>query len=248
MAIRYRGPGNEYRLVNNGDIERLSIKPDVDSFGDFLCNILKVIVLVIGISSIGVLVLLNIWQNYEQSRFDYKTKAIVIENKIEFSDMVNYAADFNGAKIVYEDEGPQKILMGFVRKADNGPEEILSGDNEKGNCWSFKGNSAEISIRVQKKIYPKHFVVKHANLASFDSAPRNFCVYRKDFKMELLGCYEFFLNKGKPNPEFSQVFACKENCNKPSDLFTLNFTSNHGSEYTCVYQFLIHGDPISLSY
>ena len=164
------------------------------------------------------------------------------------SELINYAADFNGAEILSAEPVSKTLLEAVLNPTENIPQKVLSPDNYKGNCWGFEGSRGSIGVKLKKPIYPLHFSIKHANIVPFDSAPKHFCVYRVSEDKELLGCYDFFISKGSPNPEFTQIFECLQNCNKPSQSVLFQFYTNHGASHTCIYQLLVHGDPISLSY
>jgi hypothetical protein len=218
------------------------------SFPSFsLCSLLKTMLLCLGLISLFLLLLLNAWQSQDRPLPTYHSRSVTIEERKTYSDLINYAADFNGATVIdYSPKDTKSLFESFFASTDNSPTQILSSDNAKGKCWGFAGNSGMVSIRILKPIYPLHFVVKHINLSQFESAPREFCVYRREQKEVLLGCYEFFLAKAKPNPEFTQVFNCIYNCNTPATSFTFKVLGNHGGDFTCVYQVMITGDPVSL--
>ena len=213
-----------------------------------LCSLLKFIVLSIGLFSIFLLVLFNAWQRIDSPPVLYRTRKLVIEDKISYSELLNYAEDFNGAQIFNAEPSTKTFIESILNPLDNAPNKVLSSDNSKGNCWGFEGSRGTLGIRIAKPIYPLHFTVRHANLVNFDSAPRNICIYRASEDDELLGCYEFYISKGTASPEFMQTFECQHNCNKATQEFIVKIHGNHGAGHTCVYQISIHGDPVELSY
>lgn len=248
MEVRLRGQPSQDRTIR----PKMSAYPDLKNkwadktIDSRLCSLLKFLVLGLGLLAITLLVLLNAWQNQEGPQLNFRIRKVLIEEKVSYSDMLNYAADYNGGQITTASTGKTAFFSSLLNPNENPAEKVLSDDNSKGNCWGFESSSGTIGISIAKMIYPLHFTVKHHNLVNFDSAPHDFCVYRGT--SELLGCYEFSIYRGTPSPEFTQTFECLQNCNKPTKDFTFSVNSNHGGKYTCVYQILIHGDPIDLSY
>ena len=174
---------------------------------------------------------------------------MIIEDKKYFSELINYAADFNGAVIVKAEPLPASFTEILFNSKENSPEKVLSSNNFKGNCWGFQGNNGEITIKTAKSIYPQHFTIIHTNSVNFDSAPRKICVYRVfQAKEALLSCFDFFIPKGLSKADFIKTFECETNCFEKTSEFKFKILSNHGSDFTCVYQILIHGEPITLSY
>ena len=212
------------------------------------CSVLKVIVFLIGVFNIVVVFLINTWQISDPVSVTYVRTPIIIEERKTYSDLVNYAADYNGALIVktHETQSEWSKILKFQK--DNPPDYVLNQDNSKGKCWGFDGNKGFVQIKTQKKIYPQHFTFKHSNLINFDSAPKEICIYSAQENEILLGCYEFFLSKARPDPEFVQTFECLDHCEKPADEFKFEINSNHGSEITCIYQILVHGEPAQFTY
>jgi hypothetical protein len=249
MEVRLRSQPNQDRIrVNPSAYPDLKNRWADRSVESDLCCILKGVVLCIGVVSIGLLVLVNSWQNIDAGPVTYRTRRIVIEEHLDSSDLVNYAADFNGAKIIRMQNFSKSVIEAIFSYNENNPEKVLSSDNTKGNCWGFPGSQSMIGITLVAPIYPLHFTFKHVNVVDFDSAPRHICVHRASSTEELLGCYDFFLYRGTPSPEFTQTFKCLTNCDKPTQDFLFKILDNHGAQYTCVYQILVHGDPIGLTY
>jgi hypothetical protein len=231
---------------NNSRVSRYEPWKESNSF----CAFLKVIVFLIGIINLGLVFLINCWQSSEPSSIGYVRTPITIEERRTFSDLINYAADFNGAEIIKTHQEQVKILGFFFKSDENPPELLLNPDNSKGKCWGFEGHKGFVQIKTKKKVYPQHFTFRHCNLINFDSAPREICVYRveDDEDQVFLGCYEFILSKARPDPEFVQTFSCLSNCEKPGQVFKFEVSSNHGAEVTCVYQIEIHGEPAQFGF
>jgi Sad1 / UNC-like C-terminal len=239
--IRSQPKQDRYKIANYSDLPNKWAKDRSDF--DY-CWVFKYIILLIGLFSIVISVYLNAWLSIENPQVKYRVKNINIEENISYSDFINYAADYNGAKVIAYEPFTKKVFNFGVKSSENVAEKAISSDNSKGNCWGFDGAKGSILIKLQQPIFPKHFTFKHANLANFDSAPKRICVNRGS---DLLGCYEFYIAKGTPSPEFSQTFPCMQNCNKQTSEFSFVINSNHGGDFTCVYQILIHGDPITLT-
>lgn len=250
MEIRSRAQPSQSRSFFNNDLEiyklgTFSVKKEAKSF----CSLLKLMVFLFGLGNLVLVLAINSWKQIEPPVVSYSRTLLTIEDYKSYSDLVNYAADFNGAVVVRTHEKDFADFYKYVfNKGMNGPENALSSDNSIGKCWGFDGHKGFLEIKLQKPIYPLHFTLKHTNSISFDSAPKEFCIYRQEEFPIILGCYDFFLSKARPDPDFTQTFPCLSNCEKSTQTLKLEILSNHGGGSTCLYQILIHGDPVELSY
>ena len=155
-------------------------------------------------------------------------------------ELINYAADFNGARILYRltsESFFSNEIMQWEYVYNNSPDLILSQDNSPGNCWAIAGESGQATVLLPHPIIPRHFAIVHAKLADHATAPRAVCFYNRH---KLLTCQEFKLDG--QSPKFYQLFSCESNCEESLSEVTLKILSNHGAPQTCEYQLMVHGD------
>ncbi|POI19256.1 hypothetical protein CIB84_017001, partial [Bambusicola thoracicus] len=122
-------------------------------------------------------------------------------------------------------------------------------DNHPGNCWPFPGSQGHVLIKLPVAIFPKAVTINHGIEAaayhadSTSSAPKDFAVYglqeEDDEKGTLLGEFIFI-----PGQAPGQTFQLENEQSGFIKYVRLQVLSNWGHrEYTCVYQFRLHGDP-----
>ena len=170
----------------------------------------------------------------------YEIKEVSVQEDLTLNGLIDWAADYNGAKIIYSQTSPSYYGLGGELIKLNSPELILSEDNSKGNCWAFNGNRGQVTIELASAIKPTSFTLKHFNTPDYFSAPKFFCVYNPEHNFNY-GCYEFLLE----HPfSFTQNFKCQENCSVSSSVFRVQVTSNQGSRNTCLYQVQVHGSKV----
>eukprot|EP00076_Gallus_gallus_P037994 XP_025003532.1 SUN domain-containing protein 3 isoform X1 [Gallus gallus] len=170
--------------------------------------------------------------------------------------MTNYASKTSGAAIVRSKTSPSWIgsgrvfwqslpLVAYMRP----PEVILEPDNHPGNCWPFPGSQGHVFIKLPVAVFPTAVTINHGVPAaayhadSISSAPKDFAVYglqaEDDEKGTLLG--EFIFTPGQAP---GQTFQLKNEHSGFIKYVRLQVLSNWGHrDYTCVYQFRLHGDP-----
>eukprot|EP00076_Gallus_gallus_P037993 XP_025003531.1 SUN domain-containing protein 3-like [Gallus gallus] len=170
--------------------------------------------------------------------------------------MTNYASRTSGAAIVRSKTSPSWIgsgrvfwqslpLVAYMRP----PEVILEPDNHPGNCWPFPGSQGHVFIKLPVAVFPTAVTINHGVPAaayhadSISSAPKDFAVYglqaEDDEKGTLLG--EFIFTPGQAP---GQTFQLKNEHSGFIKYVRLQVLSNWGHrDYTCVYQFRLHGDP-----
>ncbi|XP_040551445.1 SUN domain-containing protein 3-like [Gallus gallus] len=170
--------------------------------------------------------------------------------------MTNYASKTSGAAIIRSKTSPSWIgsgrvfwqslpLMAYMRP----PEVILEPDNHPGNCWPFPGSQGHVFIKLPVAVFPTAVTINHGIPAaayhadSISSAPKDFAVYglqeEDDEKGTLLG--EFIFTPGQAP---GQTFQLKNEHSGFIKYVRLQVLSNWGHpDYTCVYQFRLHGDP-----
>lgn len=128
---------------------------------------------------------------------------------------------------------------------------IQSGQMQPGNCWAFKGDKADLFIKLAAPITPSSFSIEHipkelSLTGVIDSAPQNFTIYGfaspediSDDKRLLLGNFRYD-NSSKNTLQFFK--AQYEYLEKPIAAVELKIESNAGNpEYTCLYKFRVHG-------
>ena len=249
MEIRQRAQPSQFRGFNYNDCEVYKLRFSGDGQSSSFCSVLKLAIFVFGLFNLFLVLVINSWKQIEPPSVVYSRNILTIEEYKSYSDLVNYAADFNGAVVTKTHQEEYVDFFKYViNQGQNAPENAISLDNNIGKCWGFDGHKGFLHIKLQKPIYPLHFTIKHTNSINFDSAPKEFCLYRLEEFPIILGCYDFFLSKARPNPDFTQTFPCLSNCDKPAQNIKLEILSNNGGEVTCLYQILIHGDPITLNY
>ncbi|XP_072186126.1 SUN domain-containing protein 3-like [Excalfactoria chinensis] len=172
------------------------------------------------------------------------------------SRMPNYASKTSGAAIVHSKTSPswsgsgkvfwQSLLVTPYMRA---PEIILEPDNHPGNCWPFPGSQGHVVIKLPMAVFPTAVTMNHGipagayHAESISSAPKDFAVYglkdEEDEEGIFLGEFTFV-----PGQAPSQTFQLKNELSGLISYVRLQVLSNWGHpEYTCVYQFRLHGDP-----
>ncbi|XP_072184228.1 SUN domain-containing protein 3-like [Excalfactoria chinensis] len=170
--------------------------------------------------------------------------------------MPNYASKTSGAAIVHSKTSPSWTGSGkvfwqslLVTPYMRSPEIILEPDNYPGNCWPFPGSQGHAVIKLPMAVFPTAVTINHGIPAaayradSISSAPKDFAVYglksEDDEEGIFLGEFTFV-----PGQAPSQTFQLKNKLSGFISYVRLQVLSNWGHpEYTCVYQFRLHGDP-----
>ncbi|XP_066489412.1 SUN domain-containing protein 2 isoform X2 [Tiliqua scincoides] len=142
--------------------------------------------------------------------------------------MVDYALESGGASVIstrcsetYETKTALLSLFGIpLWYHSQSPRVILQPDVYPGNCWAFQGSQGFAVIRLSSNIRPTAVTLEHISKSlspkgTIPSAPKDFQVFDEDR---------------------NAVFQ----------LVELRILSNWGHpEYTCIYRFRVHGEPIS---
>ncbi|KAM4678866.1 SUN domain-containing protein 3-like [Amazona ochrocephala] len=121
-------------------------------------------------------------------------------------------------------------------------------ENHLGNCWPFHGSQGQVLIKLSMPVIPRAVTMDHASGTMLHrdgicSAPKDFAVYgvTEGQEEQFLGRFVFL---APLNP--SQTFQLKNELSGFVNYILLQVLSNWGHpDYTCVYQFRVHGDPAS---
>ncbi|XP_072185612.1 SUN domain-containing protein 3-like isoform X2 [Excalfactoria chinensis] len=172
------------------------------------------------------------------------------------SRMPNYASKTSGAAVVHSKTSPSWSGSGkvfwkslLVTPYMRTPEIILEPDNHPGNCWPFPGSQGHVVIKLPMAVFPTAVTINHGIPAgayhadSISSAPKDFAVYglkdEEDEEGIFLGEFTFV-----PGQAPGQTFQLKNKLSGLISYVRLQVLSNWGHpEYTCLYQFRLHGDP-----
>jgi hypothetical protein len=102
----------------------------------------------------------------------------------------DFASELVGGQILFTEctqnyDGNAKWFTMFglpIKKVIISPRVVIQGAVEPGNCWSFKGQSADLYIQLAARIIPTSFSIEHipkelSITGDLDSAPRNVTIY-----------------------------------------------------------------------
>ncbi|XP_019378427.1 PREDICTED: SUN domain-containing protein 2-like [Gavialis gangeticus] len=164
---------------------------------------------------------------------------------------------FAGACIVKHSEsyrtGAFICLFTLCWEYVRSPDVILQRDNSPGNCWALRGSQGYVVIKLSKVICPASVALDHISKTDslteeIPSALKNFAIYgmKEDFEEERTFLGEFVYDKdGSPNQMFKLEVANLEHFG----YLQLRVLSNWGHpNYTCIYGFHVHGDPVLCTY
>nr|XP_033696862.1 SUN domain-containing protein 1 isoform X7 [Tursiops truncatus] len=129
------------------------------------------------------------------------------------------------------------------------PRVAIQPDIYPGNCWAFKGSQGYLVVRLSMKIHPTTFTLEHiprtlSPTGNITSAPKDFAVYglENEYQEEgqLLGQFTY-----DQEGESLQMFSAPKRPERAFQIVELRIFSNWGHpEYTCLYRFRVHGEPI----
>ncbi|XP_015420467.1 PREDICTED: SUN domain-containing protein 1 isoform X5 [Myotis davidii] len=129
------------------------------------------------------------------------------------------------------------------------PRVVIQPDIYPGNCWAFKGSQGYLVVRLSMEIHPTSFTIEHipktlSPTGNITSAPKDFSVYglENEYQEEgqLLGQFMF-----DQEGESLQTFPVPKRPERAFQIVELRIFSNWGHpEYTCLYRFRVHGDPV----
>ncbi|XP_053367617.1 SUN domain-containing protein 1 isoform X7 [Clarias gariepinus] len=200
----------------------------------------------------------------EQSGLSEEDVQLIVQNALKrYSEdrigLVDYALESGGGSILstrcsetYETKTALMSLFGFpLWYFSQSPRAVIQPDVHPGNCWAFKGSTGYLVIRLCVKIVPTAFSLEHIPKAlsptgNISSAPRNFTVYGLEDEQQeegqLLGEYVY-----QEDGDALQTYLVMENNTEAFQIIELRVLSNWGHpEYTCLYRFRVHGEPVQL--
>ncbi|XP_062331366.1 SUN domain-containing protein 1 [Osmerus eperlanus] len=171
--------------------------------------------------------------------------------------LVDYALESGGGSIMstrcsetYETKTALMSLFGLpLWYFSQSPRVVIQPDINPGNCWSFRGSSGYLVIRLSMKIRPSAFSMEHIPKAlsptgRISSAPRQFTVYGLDDESQeegkLLGNYTYV-----EDGDALQTYPVSEENVDAYQIVEIRVLSNWGhQEYTCLYRVRVHGEPV----
>ncbi|XP_061297174.1 SUN domain-containing protein 3-like [Pezoporus flaviventris] len=170
--------------------------------------------------------------------------------------VTDYALRSSGAAVIPECTSPsfrnraEKVILYSLPLVDyvRSPELILEKENHLGNCWPFHGSQGHVLIKLSVPVIPRAVTMDHVSGPelhgdSMSSAPKDFAVYgvTEEKEEQFLGQFVFL---APLNP--TQTFRLKNELSGFVNYILLQVLSNWGHpDYTCVYRFRVHGDPLS---
>lgn len=171
--------------------------------------------------------------------------------------MVDFALESGGGSILstrcsetYETKTALISLFGIpLWYHSQSPRVVIQPDIYPGNCWAFKGSQGYLVVRLSMTIHPTTFTLEHipktlSPTGNITSAPKDFAVYglENEYQEEgwLLGQFVY-----DQDGESLQMFHVLKRPERAFQIVELQISSNWGHpEYTCLYRFRVHGEPI----
>ncbi|XP_008562342.1 PREDICTED: SUN domain-containing protein 1 isoform X2 [Galeopterus variegatus] len=171
--------------------------------------------------------------------------------------MVDFALESGGGSILstrcsetYETKTALISLFGIpLWYFSQSPRVVIQPDIYPGNCWAFKGSQGYLVVRLSMMIHPTTFTLEHipktlSPTGNITSAPKDFAVYglENEYQEEgqLLGQFMY-----DQEGESLQMFHALKRPDRAFQIVELRILSNWGHpEYTCLYRFRVHGEPI----
>uniref|UniRef100_A0A8B9YYD5 Sad1 and UNC84 domain containing 1 n=1 Tax=Bos mutus grunniens TaxID=30521 RepID=A0A8B9YYD5_BOSMU len=170
--------------------------------------------------------------------------------------MVDFALESGGSVLstrcseTYETKTALISLFGVpLWYFSQSPRVAIQPDIYPGNCWAFRGSQGYLVVRLSMTIRPTAFTLEHipktlSPTGSITSAPKDFAVYglENEYQEEgqLLGRFTY-----DQEGESLQMFVVPKKPERAFQIVELRIFSNWGHpEYTCLYRFRVHGEPI----
>ncbi|KAM9583786.1 SUN domain-containing protein 1 isoform 6-T6 [Trichechus inunguis] len=187
---------------------------------------------------------------------------IIVNNALKLysqdkTGMVDFALESGGGSILstrcsetYETKTALISLFGIpLWYFSQSPRVVIQPDIYPGNCWAFKGSQGYLVVRLSMTIFPTTFTLEHipktlSPTGNITSAPKDFAVYglESEYQEEGLLLGQFTYDQ---DGESLQMFHALKRPEKAFQIVELRIFSNWGHlEYTCLYRFRVHGDPI----
>ncbi|XP_023510837.2 SUN domain-containing protein 1 isoform X18 [Equus caballus] len=171
--------------------------------------------------------------------------------------MVDFALESGGGSILstrcaetYETKTALLSLFGIpLWYFSQSPRVVIQPDIYPGNCWAFRGSQGYLVVRLSMQIRPTTFTLEHipktlSPTGNITSAPKDFAVYGLENEYqeegELLGRFTY-----DQDGESLQMFPVPKRPEGAFQIVELRILSNWGHpEYTCLYRFRVHGEPV----
>ncbi|XP_042826906.1 SUN domain-containing protein 1 isoform X6 [Panthera tigris] len=171
--------------------------------------------------------------------------------------MVDFALESGGGSILstrcsetYETKTALISLFGIpLWYFSQSPRVVIQPDIYPGNCWAFRGSQGYLVVRLSMEIHPTTFTLEHipktlSPTGNITSAPKDFAVYGLENEHQeegrLLGRFTY-----DQDGESLQMFHAPKRPERAFQIVELRIFSNWGHpEYTCLYRFRVHGEPI----
>ncbi|XP_074170162.1 SUN domain-containing protein 1 isoform X10 [Rhinolophus sinicus] len=187
---------------------------------------------------------------------------VIINNALKLysqdkTGMVDFALESGGGSVLstrcsetYETKTALVSLFGIpLWYHSQSPRVVIQPDIYPGNCWAFRGSQGYLVVRLSMKIHPTSFTLEHipkslSPTGNITSAPKDFSVYGLESEYEeegqLLGQFTY-----DQEGESLQMFHMLKRPERAFQIVELRVFSNWGHpEYTCLYRFRVHGEPI----
>uniref|UniRef100_A0A8C9AKV3 Sad1 and UNC84 domain containing 1 n=1 Tax=Prolemur simus TaxID=1328070 RepID=A0A8C9AKV3_PROSS len=171
--------------------------------------------------------------------------------------MVDFALESGGGSILstrcsetYETKTALISLFGIpLWYFSQSPRVVIQPDMYPGNCWAFKGSQGYLVVRLSMVIHPTAVTLEHipktlSPTGNITSAPKDFAVYGLENEYQedgwLLGQFTY-----DHEGESLQTFHVLKRPDRAFQVVELRISSNWGHpEYTCLYRFRVHGEPV----
>ncbi|KAI1886688.1 hypothetical protein AGOR_G00198370 [Albula goreensis] len=171
--------------------------------------------------------------------------------------MVDYALESSGATVVntrcsetYRTRSACLSLFGIpLWYHSESPRTVIQPEVYPGKCWAFRGSEGFVVISLSYPVRITHVTLEHlpkmlSPTGRIDSAPQDFAVYgiaNENEEGTFLGSFTYNQD-GEP----IQTFKLPDTVEGVYRMVELRILSNWGHlEYTCVYRFRVHGQPVS---
>eukprot|EP00112_Aurelia_sp_Birch-Aquarium-sp1_P008567 Seg1947.6 transcript_id=Seg1947.6/GoldUCD/mRNA.D3Y31 product="SUN domain-containing protein 2" protein_id=Seg1947.6/GoldUCD/D3Y31 len=195
----------------------------------------------------------------EMTEIDSLIKIALAQYDADKIGIPDYALESAGGRIHVPHHSPthshgwpiMKIFGIVIWQDARTPREIIKPETLPGNCWPLEGPTGYVVIKLAAPITPSMVTMEHLNpsLARFiddawQSMPKNFSVFSwaDEFGLEktLLGSYTY-----AQNGRARQTFPVQTVPEQKIEYIELRIEDNYGNEeYTCIYRFRVHGEPI----
>ncbi|KAL2078494.1 hypothetical protein ACEWY4_026179 [Coilia grayii] len=178
--------------------------------------------------------------------------------KADGTGMADYALESLGASVIesqssetYSTRSTCTSLFGIPLWYISGsPRTVIQPEVHPGKCWPFRGSQGFVTVALSHPVRVTHVTLEHipkslSPTGRIDSAPREFAVYGLSGSGEqeeghILGRFTYD-SDGEP----VQTFQLPDSVKDVYRAVQLRVLSNWGHpEYSCVYRFRVHGQPL----